>query len=192
MVHLRQYKHFSCACRWSQWKHPSTVFSSSRTKWQFNVVRHNGSSVWQSNKLNTLRPRQDGRHFPDDIFKRIFFNENVWIPIEISLKFVPKGSINNIPSLVQIMAWRRPGAKPLSELMVVSLLTHICVTRPQWVKRDRERTCFSSPTWLLHWSGCSDGPQSANLEAILVRYKAQRYICDINANQGFQKQINMS
>ena len=32
------------------------------------------------------------------------------------------------------MAWRRPGDKPLSELMVVTLPTHICVTRPQWVK----------------------------------------------------------
>ena len=32
------------------------------------------------------------------------------------------------------MAWRRPGDKPLSEPMMVSLLTHICVTRPQWVK----------------------------------------------------------
>ena len=31
------------------------------------------------------------------------------------------------------MAWRRPGDKPLSKLMMVSLLTHICVTRPQWV-----------------------------------------------------------
>ena len=38
-----------------------------------------------------------------------------------------------IPSLVQIMAWRRPGDKPLSEPMMVSLLTHICVTGPQWV-----------------------------------------------------------
>ena len=41
---------------------------------------------------------------------------------------------NNIPALVQIMAWRRPGDKPLSETMMVSLLTHICVTRPQCVK----------------------------------------------------------
>ena len=32
------------------------------------------------------------------------------------------------------MVWRRPGDKPLSEPMMVSLLTHICVTRPQWVK----------------------------------------------------------
>ena len=36
----------------------------------------------------------------------------------------------NIPVLVQIMAWRRPGDKPLSEPVVVNLLTHICVTRP--------------------------------------------------------------
>ena len=50
-----------------------------------------------------------------------------------SLKFVPKGPINNIPALVQKMAWRRPGNKPLSEPMMVNLLMHICVTRPQWV-----------------------------------------------------------
>ena len=36
----------------------------------------------------------------DDIFKCTFLNENVWIPIKISLKFVPKGQINNISALV--------------------------------------------------------------------------------------------
>ena len=60
-----------------------------------------------------------------------FFNENVIISIKISLKFVPDGPINNIPALVQIMAWRRLGDKPLSEPMMVLLLTHMCVTRPQ-------------------------------------------------------------
>ena len=84
--------------------------------------------------VNTLRPRQNGRHFPDDIFKCIFLNENIWISIKISLKFVYKGPINNISALVQIMAWRRPGDKPLSEPMMVNLPTHICVTRPKWVK----------------------------------------------------------
>ena len=84
--------------------------------------------------INTLRPRQNGRHFTEDIFKRIFFNENVWISIKISLKFVPKGPINNIPALVHITAWHRSCDKPLSEPMMVSLPTHICVTRPQWVK----------------------------------------------------------
>ena len=86
-----------------------------------------------SQRVNTLRPRQNGRHFADDMFKCIFLNENVWITIIISLKFVPKGSINNNTALFQIMAWRRPGDKPLSEQMMVSLLMHICVTRPQWV-----------------------------------------------------------
>ena len=71
--------------------------------------------------FNTLRPRQNGRHFADDIFKCIFLNENVWISIKISLKFVPKGPINNIPALVQIMAWRRTGDKPLSEPMMTQL-----------------------------------------------------------------------
>ena len=67
--------------------------------------------------------------------KCIFLNENLWILLKISLKFVPKGPINNIPSLVQVMAWRRPGDKPLSEPMMVSLLTHICVARLQWVNQ---------------------------------------------------------
>ena len=88
--------------------------------------------------VNTLRPRQHGRHFADDTFKRIFLNENVIISIKISLKFVPDGPINNIPALVQIMAWRRLGDKPLSEPMMVLLLTHICVTRPQWVQLSRQ------------------------------------------------------
>ena len=83
--------------------------------------------------INSLRPRQNGSHFPDDTFKHIFSNENVRISIEISLKFVPKGPINKCPSLVQMMAWRRPGDMPSSEPMMVRLLTHICVTRPQWV-----------------------------------------------------------
>ena len=84
--------------------------------------------------INSLRPRQNRLHFADDVFKCNFLNENVWIPIKISLKFVPKGPINDIPALVQVMAWRRPGDKPLSEPVMDSLPTHICVTRPQWVK----------------------------------------------------------
>ena len=64
---------------------------------------------------STLKPRQNGRHFADDIFKCIFLNEN---SIGISLKFVPDGSIDNIQSLDQIMACRRPGDKPSSEPMM--------------------------------------------------------------------------
>ena len=92
--------------------------------------------------FNTLRPKQNGRHFPDDIFKWIFLKENVWISIDISLKFVPRGPINNIPTLVQVMSRRLWGDKPLSEPMMVKLPTHICVTRPQWVDfKIRSLTC---------------------------------------------------
>ena len=83
--------------------------------------------------INNLRPRRNGHHFAEDIFKRIYLNENIWIMFKNLLEFVPKGLINNIPVLFLIMAWRRPGGKPLSELMLVRSLTHICVTRPQWV-----------------------------------------------------------
>ena len=96
--------------------------------------------------LNTLRPRQNGRRFPD-IFKCNFLNEDVWISIKISLKFVPKGPINNIPALVQIMAWRRLGDKPWSEPMMVSLLTHKCVTRPQWVITAGQINSLSLDAW---------------------------------------------
>ena len=59
--------------------------------------------------VNTLRPIQNVRRFADDVFKCIFLNENVWISLQISLKFVPKVPINNIPALVQILPWRRSG-----------------------------------------------------------------------------------
>ena len=73
--------------------------------------------------VNTWSPRQNGRHFADDIFDCIFWNENVWITIKISLNCVPKCPIKK--------AWRRSGDTPLSEPMTVSLLTHICVS---WVQ----------------------------------------------------------
>ena len=114
------------------------------------------SSSWTGLKINSLRPRQNRRHFADDVFKCNFLNENVGIPINISLKFVPKGPINNIPALVQIMAWRCPGDKPLSEPMMVSVTTHICVTRPQLVNVQQQAArlyigCFYDGT-PLHWS----------------------------------------
>ena len=71
--------------------------------------------------LNTLRPRQNGRRFADDTFKRIFLSENIITSIKISLKLVAMVQINNTPALVQIMAWRGPSDKPLSGPMMVCL-----------------------------------------------------------------------
>ena len=93
--------------------------------------------TFPTKSVNTLRPRRNIRHFTDDIFKCIFMNENILISIKISLKFIPKGPIDNNTALVQIMAWRRPGDKPLSEPMMVRSPTHICVTWPQWVSTLR-------------------------------------------------------
>ena len=54
--------------------------------------------VWTYPSYNTLKQRQNGRHFADDTFKPIFLNENVRISIEISLKL--NGPISNIPALI--------------------------------------------------------------------------------------------
>ena len=80
------------------------------------------------NEAGPKWPPFSRRHFQMD-----FLEWKLWISINISLKFVPSGPINNIPTLVQVMAWCRPGNKPLSEPMMVRLPTHICVTLPQWV-----------------------------------------------------------
>ena len=111
-----------------------------KVKWDFSYIAiyQHIEGWWWLPFGQGLKTRQNGCRCEDDVFKCIFLNENVWIRIKISLKFVPKGPINNIPALVQIMAWRRPGDKPLSEAMMVSLLTHICVTRPQCVKKAFE------------------------------------------------------
>ena len=80
------------------------------------------------------------------------------------------GSINNIPALAQIMAWRRPGDKPLSEPMMVRLLTHLCVTRPQWVN--------NTPTWgfITAAPGC---------QAIIWTHDVIGYRCITVTRSGF-------
>ena len=84
-------------------------------------------------RLNTLRLRQNECHFTDDIMKCIFMIKYISISINISMKFVPNGPINTIPALVHMMAWRRPGDKPLYEPMMFSLLMQNGITQPQWV-----------------------------------------------------------
>ena len=69
------------------------------------------SILWGRDKMAGL--------FADNIFKRIFLKEDWWISINIWLQIVPRGPFNNIPSLVQIMAWRWTGDKPLFELIIV-------------------------------------------------------------------------
>ena len=65
--------------------------------------------------VNTLRPRQNNRHFAD-IFKLIFVDENVCILIPLT--FVSNGPVNNMPTLIHVMAWRRTCDKLLAEPMM--------------------------------------------------------------------------
>ena len=67
--------------------------------------------------IMSLRPRPNGRRLADHILKHILFNENIWIAIKISLKFVRMSPIGN--ALVEIMTWRQIGIiKLLSESLV--------------------------------------------------------------------------
>ena len=106
--------------------------------------------------FNSSPPGQNGRHFSDNVFRCIFVNGKFCILIKISLKLVLKGPINSIPSLVQMMAWRRPGDKPISQPMMVSSLTHICVTRPQRVINSLRSGewwhIYVSLNWAIIWT----------------------------------------
>ena len=88
--------------------------------------------------INSSPPGQNGRYFPNDIFRCILMNEKFCILI--SLKFVPKGTIDNIQALVWIMAWRLIGNKPLSEPMLTRLTDIYAalggeeLSRGRWVK----------------------------------------------------------
>ena len=77
--------------------------------------------------LNMLRPRKND-YFPDNIFKCSSWMKMYQFRLKFH-KFVPKGPINNIPTLGEMMAWLWPGNKPLSETMMVWLLMKICITQ---------------------------------------------------------------
>ena len=124
--------------------------------WTTSVIKH-ALTHWGWDK--------NGRHFSDDIFKCIFLDKDMWFPLKISLMFVTRGLINNIPALVQAMAWWRPGDKPLSEPMMVSLPTHICVTRPQWVKQFSNKDSWINNNivkLIIRWA-CKQHRQLSNV-----------------------------
>ena len=95
-----------------------------------------------------------GRDKMAAIFQTTFSNAFSWMKMfKFRLRFhwslFPRVQLTIFQALVQIMAWHRPGDKPLSEPMMVSLLTHICVTRPQ---------CVNYSLWCHRWwQGCRTG-----------------------------------
>ena len=89
-----------------------------------------GTNAMYKHQCNILRPRRNWYNFAE-IYKCIFLNKNVFF-LKLAQKSVPKGTFNNIPALVQIIAWQRPDDKSSSKPIMVSLPTHISVTRPPW------------------------------------------------------------
>ena len=104
-----------------------TVFDMSGVFIQHWILTHWGRDEMDNNSQTT--------------FSNVFSSMKMFV--QISLKLASRDLIKNIPALVQIMDWRRPGDKPLSETMMVSIPTHICVTRPQGFKQCRAHPwCF--------------------------------------------------
>ena len=110
--------------------------------------------LWDLQEFNTLRLTQNDCHFQDNIFKCIFLNKM----IDILLKFVTKGPINNILALAQIMAWHWPDDKLLSEPMMPvywRIYTSLGLNKLRWI----------SEGYLImqHPSGVTVSVQSASM-----------------------------
>ena len=91
------------------------------------LIMFTSSHQWKINEccltpvlrtINTLRPKQNVRHFADDIFRCILFNKNGSVSIKIQLTLIPNGIIDNTSALVQVMGWHWTGDKPLPEPMM--------------------------------------------------------------------------
>ena len=145
--HPDQWMNLFCVCLGASY----VVCCLRSAYWMIGRIDQTVPTVFLVMGVTTTRPRQNGRPFPDDIFKLIFLYENVRILIKISLKLVPNGVINNIPALVQIMASHRPGDKPISEPMMVNLLTHICITLPQRVNSQQHDDVMASQCAVHLW-----------------------------------------
>ena len=82
----------------------------------------------------TMRPRQNCRNLILQMtYQNLLYCRKIVLFIQILLKIVSKGPIYNKPTLVQMMAWRWVGNKPLSDQWWPGLLMHKCITRPKWV-----------------------------------------------------------
>ena len=102
--------------------------------------------------LNSSPTGQNDRHFADDIFKHIFLNEEVQILIKMSLKFIGKGSIDNMASIgsdngsapnrrraiiwayADPIHWRIYAALGWDEVTHLGLVTHTCVCEPSYYR----------------------------------------------------------
>ena len=108
--------------------------------------------------------RKSGNVFPATagrIFKCIFLNANIWI----SIKIVPMDPMSYIPALFQRMAWRQ-----LSEPMMANLLTHICVTRSQWVDFMLGISMYLMTYIYIYHQPCIHDSYMQQMKTILCQY----------------------
>ena len=63
-------------------------------------MRRVGTKLTQNSISYLFSHGQNGGHFVDDVFKHIFVNQQFYILVKISLKFVPKGPIDTKPAFV--------------------------------------------------------------------------------------------
>ena len=165
-LYIDQWETTSCVCLiWgcpficvvcSKW-----LLMNGELVWQ--LLIHSGSFSWTEalevyQGLISLLPLpvdKNGHHFAD-IFKYIFMNKKFCILIQISLKFVLKGPINNNPALIRLMAWRRIGVN-IGAICTNADPNHwsICSTRGRcyiWYDSAHSRTITQTPissSWCL-------------------------------------------
>ena len=137
----------------------------------FSTTSHSSCSC-KCVSVKEMQLTHRGRGKSATIWQTTFSNAFSWMKMyEFRLRFpwifFPKIQINNIPALIQIMAWRWPRDKPLFEQMMISLLTHVCVTRPQcvhrWAKGCTVKTPYNTAPYITGSNIARFGHGSQNL-----------------------------
>ena len=110
----------------------NTTYTLRNVPWQMTIMSSQ-LTKWHRDKLAAFSRRHFEMHFLEEKNKNFAYEFT---------EFCSKVWIDNIPTLIQIIAWRHPGDEALFEPMVFSYLTHICVTWPEWVKPELGKKAY--------------------------------------------------
>ena len=99
-----------------------------------NVLSYLVLMIWRESR--NIKFLTKGRHFPDDIFNEL-------ISTKMSLNFAPYGPYNNIPAIIRILAWRRPGDKLLSEILM-AYFTNACIRHSALISWKKLATMYAA------------------------------------------------